>query len=44
MAFTAISKFEVRNNMEEEVKEAFINRPRLVEKNANGFIGLNVKT
>jgi len=41
MAFTAISKFEVRNQMEEEVKEAFINRPRLVES-ADGFIGLNV--
>lgn len=41
MAFTAISKFEVRNNMEDEVKEAFINRPKLVE-NAEGFVGLNV--
>ena len=41
MAFTAISKFEVRNNMEEEVKEAFQNRPRLVDS-AEGFIGLNV--
>ena len=28
--------------MEEEVKEAFINRPGLVEKNATGFKGLNV--
>lgn len=41
MAFTAISKFEVRNQMEEEVKEAFINRPGLVES-ADGFIGLDV--
>jgi len=41
MAFTAISKFEVRNNMEDEVREAFKNRPGYVEK-ANGFLGLNV--
>ncbi|MDZ7755429.1 antibiotic biosynthesis monooxygenase [Rhodohalobacter sp.] len=41
MAFTAISKFEVRNNMEEDVKEAFKNRPKLVDS-AEGFIGLNV--
>lgn len=41
MGFTAISKFEVRNNMEDEVWEAFRNRPELVE-NANGFVGLNV--
>jgi len=36
-----ISKFIVRNGMEEEVKEAFRNRPRLVE-NAKGFIRLDV--
>lgn len=41
MRFTAISKFEVRNNMEDEVREAFINRPKLVEE-ADGFVGLNV--
>jgi len=41
MGFTAISKFEVRNNMEDEVREAFRNRPELVE-NADGFVGLNV--
>jgi heme oxygenase (mycobilin-producing) len=43
MAFTAISKFEVKNNMEREVAEAFCNRPKLVE-NAEGFIGLDVLT
>ncbi len=41
MGFTAISKFEVRNNKEDEVRKAFKNRPKLVE-NADGFIGLNV--
>ncbi|MDZ7659295.1 antibiotic biosynthesis monooxygenase [Fodinibius sp.] len=41
MGFTAISKFEVRNNMEDEVREAFRNRPELVE-DADGFVGLNV--
>lgn len=38
---TVISKFEVRNGMEEAVKEAYRNRPRLVE-NAKGFIRLDV--
>jgi heme oxygenase (mycobilin-producing) len=41
MSFTAISKFEVRNNLEEEVKAAFQNRPKLVDS-AEGFVGLNV--
>jgi len=41
MPFTAISKFEVRNNMEDEVREAFKNRPHLVD-DAPGFIGLQV--
>lgn len=41
MAFTAISKFEVRNDMEDEVREAFKNRPKRVE-NTDGFIGLDV--
>lgn len=41
MAFSAISKFEVRNNIKDEVKEAFQNRPKLVDS-ADGFIGLNV--
>lgn len=35
------SKFEVRNGMEAEVKEAFRNRPQLVE-NAKGFIRMDV--
>jgi len=41
MRFTAISKFEVRNNIEDVVREAFRNRPELVE-DADGFAGLNV--
>lgn len=41
MNFTAISRFEVGNNMEDEVREAFKNRPGLVE-DADGFVGLNV--
>lgn len=41
MGFTAISKFEVRNKMEDDVRNAFKNRPGLVEK-ADGFVGLDV--
>jgi heme oxygenase (mycobilin-producing) len=41
MKFTAISKFEIRNHMEEEVKEAFRNRPGFVDR-ADGFISLSV--
>jgi diguanylate cyclase (GGDEF)-like protein len=40
---TAISRFRVRNGLEEEVRRAFLNRPRLVEK-AAGFRGLDVLT
>jgi len=40
---TVISRFRVRNGMEEEVRQAFLNRPRLVEK-APGFCGLDVLT
>ena len=40
---TVISRFRVRNQMEEEVRRAFLNRPRLVE-NAPGFCGLEVLT
>lgn len=36
-----ISKFEVRNGMEDEIKDAFRNRPKLVE-NAKGFVRLDV--
>jgi heme-degrading monooxygenase HmoA len=39
--FTAISSFEILNGMEDEVKQAFINRPGLVEK-YEGFLGLDV--
>lgn len=40
---TVISRFRVRNGLEEEVRKAFLNRPRLVE-NASGFRGLEVLT
>ncbi len=38
---TVISRFRVRNGLEDEVRRAFLNRPRLVEKTA-GFRGLEV--
>jgi heme-degrading monooxygenase HmoA len=40
---TVISRFRVRNGQEEEVRAAFLNRPRLVEE-ASGFCGLEVVT
>src|SRR5664279_4957792 len=40
---TVISRFRVRNGLEEEVRKAFVNRPRRVEK-ADGFCGLEVLT
>jgi hypothetical protein len=40
---TVISRFRVRDGREEEVRKAFLNRPRLVEK-AAGFCGLEVFT
>jgi diguanylate cyclase (GGDEF)-like protein len=40
---TVISRFRVRNGLEEEVSRAFLDRPRLVEK-AAGFCGLDVLT
>jgi diguanylate cyclase (GGDEF)-like protein len=40
---TVISRFRVRNGLEEEVRRAFLDRPGLVEK-AAGFCGLNVLT
>ena len=40
---TVISRFRVRNGVEAEVRSAFINRPRLVEKTV-GFCGLDVLT
>ena len=39
--FVALSKFEVANGMTGEVKEAFANRPHLVER-AAGFMRLDV--
>ena len=39
--FTAISCFEVQTGFEYQVKQAFINRPKMVE-NYNGFIRLDV--
>jgi diguanylate cyclase (GGDEF)-like protein len=40
---TVISRFRVRNGMEAEVRQAFLNRPRFVEK-ASGFYDLDVLT
>ena len=40
---TVISRFRVRNGLEEEVRRAFVNRPRLVER-SEGFLGLEVFT
>lgn len=37
----SISKFEIQNGLEKEVKEAFKNRPGLVE-NAKGFVRMDV--
>lgn len=39
--FVALSRFTVANDAAEQVKEAFVNRPRLVE-NAPGFVRLDV--
>jgi len=41
--FIVLSKFVVANDMTEEVKMAFKNRPHLVE-NAHGFVRLDVMT
>ncbi len=40
---TVISRFRVRNGLEEQVRRAFLDRPRLVEK-APGFCDLSVAT
>jgi diguanylate cyclase (GGDEF)-like protein len=40
---TVISRFRVRNGLEDEVRRAFLDRPRLVE-NAPGFCGISVMT
>jgi heme oxygenase (mycobilin-producing) len=39
--FIALSRFSVANGMEEEVKEAFLNRPHMVEA-AEGFVRMDV--
>lgn len=39
--FIALSQFTIANNMTEQVKDAFINRPHLVE-DAPGFVRLEV--
>lgn len=39
--FIALSQFTIANNMTEQVKDAFINRPHLVE-DAQGFLRLEV--
>lgn len=39
--YTAISCFEIQNGFEEQVKQAFINRPKMVENYA-GFKRLDV--
>jgi heme-degrading monooxygenase HmoA len=39
----AISRFKVINQLEQEVKEAFFNRPHLVDK-AAGFLGMETFT
>jgi len=39
--FVVISRFVVRNNMEREVREAFVRRPRLVDE-APGFLRMEV--
>jgi heme-degrading monooxygenase HmoA len=37
----AMSRFRVANHREEDVRQAFLNRPRLVDNQA-GFLGLEV--
>jgi heme-degrading monooxygenase HmoA len=41
--FIALSTFTIANNMVAEVKEAFVNRPHLVDA-APGFIRMDVST
>lgn len=40
-AFVALSRFVIANDMREEVKEAFRNRPHLVD-DAPGFVSMDV--
>ncbi|MBL6751345.1 MAG: antibiotic biosynthesis monooxygenase [Nevskia sp.] len=39
--FVALSRFTIRNDMAEQVRQAFIARPHLVDQ-AQGFIGMQV--
>lgn len=39
--FIALSRFTIRNGMEQEVREAFRKRPHLVDQ-AQGFLGMQV--
>lgn len=39
--FLAVSKFKVRNGLEAEVREAFLQRPHLVDA-ADGFVRMDV--
>jgi heme oxygenase (mycobilin-producing) len=41
--FLALSKFKVKNNMQDKVKSAFLSRPHLVDKVA-GFQSMEVYT
>ncbi len=41
MTFLAISRFRVKNNMQQEVKTAFQNRPHLVDA-VHGFVDMEV--
>lgn len=39
--FVAMSRFEVRNDRDDAIHDAFVNRPHLVD-DADGFIGMEV--
>ena len=39
--FVALSRFTIRNDMAEQVRQAFIARPHLVDA-ASGFLGMHV--
>lgn len=39
--FVALSRFTIRNNMDEQVRQAFVDRPHLVDS-VPGFVGMQV--
>lgn len=39
--FVALSRFTIRNNMDQQVRQAFVDRPHLVDS-APGFVGMQV--